>query len=125
MELAFPTNGNKRAWALDSFTIVPGSLGVSKSKCRLHYLFMSQVQQALEAEIQMLKFEEHQGESSTKFLHSHCWNAKLLGLSDNSVNQMKNRICACSLEEQKRACKNGGTHCQVSSGSGNWEIFVG
>jgi hypothetical protein len=46
MELAFPTICNKRAWALDSFTIVPGSLCVCKSKCTLHYLFMSWLQQA-------------------------------------------------------------------------------
>jgi hypothetical protein len=49
----------------------------------------------------------------------------LSGLSDHSVNQMQNQICACSLKEQKRACEIGGIHCQMSSGSGNWEIFVG
>ncbi len=68
MELAFPTNCNKRAWALDSFTIVPGSLGVQE---QVHTsLSIHEMGPASWLWNQMLKFEEHQGESSTKFLHS-------------------------------------------------------
>lgn len=141
IEWVFPTNCNKKSivsrrtqWSLLFQQIATGEhelwtvsllfvvLWVC-ARASAHftiYLWAGSSKLALEAEIQMLKFEEHQGESSTKFLHSIAG----MAMTFRSFCQPNAKPNLC-LKEQKRACENGGIHCQMSSGSGDWEIFVG
>jgi hypothetical protein len=94
------SNCNKRTWALYSFTIVCGSLGVCKSKCPLHYLFMSQVQQAsFGSRDPNAKIWGTPSREFNKILAFHCWN----GHDFQIILSTKCKICAWSLKEQKRA----------------------